>query len=103
MLQKRNILDLLVVFLFDQLVTATLDVHKFTVFNLLPTPDHSHYLFSLKDFSRYENTMLKACCAATVDSDIFTAFEIAVFHGQMGNGRPPTPFLENFLVHFDAP
>ena len=39
------------------MVTATLDVHKFTVDNLLPTPDHSHYLFSLKDFSRYmDNT-----------------------------------------------
>ena len=33
-------------------VTATLDVHKFVVENLLPTPDHSHYLFSLKEFSR---------------------------------------------------
>ena len=36
----------------DQVVTATLDVHKFVVANLLPTPDHSHYLFSLKEFSR---------------------------------------------------
>ncbi len=36
----------------DQVVTATLDVHKFVVKNLLPTPDHSHYLFSLKEFSR---------------------------------------------------
>ena len=36
----------------DQVVTATLDVHKFVVDNLLPTPDHSHYLFSLKEFSR---------------------------------------------------
>ncbi len=35
-----------------QLVTATLEVHKFIVDNLLPTPDHSHYLFSLKEFSR---------------------------------------------------
>ena len=43
-----------------QLVTATLDVHKFTVDNLLPTPDHSHYLFSLKDFSRYtDNTFTR--------------------------------------------
>ncbi len=33
-------------------MTATLDVHKFVVKNLLPTPDHSHYLFSLKEFSR---------------------------------------------------
>ena len=36
----------------DQVVTATLDVHKFVVASLLPTPDHSHYLFSLKEFSR---------------------------------------------------
>ena len=36
----------------DQIVHATLNVHKFVVANLLPTPDHSHYLFSLKEFSR---------------------------------------------------
>ena len=36
----------------DQIVSATLDVHKFVVANLLPTPDKSHYLFSLKEFSR---------------------------------------------------
>lgn len=34
------------------MVTATLEVHKFVVVNLLPTPDHSHYLFSLKEFNR---------------------------------------------------
>ena len=37
----------------DQIVHATLNVHKFVVANLLPTPDHSHYLFSLKEFSRF--------------------------------------------------
>ena len=36
----------------DQVVTSTLEVHKFVVANLLPTPDHTHYLFSLKEFSR---------------------------------------------------
>ena len=36
----------------DQIVTATLEIHKFVVGSLLPTPDHSHYLFSLKEFSR---------------------------------------------------
>ena len=29
----------------EQVVSATLEVHKFVVANLLPTPDHSHYLF----------------------------------------------------------
>ena len=36
----------------EQIVNATLDVHKFVVKNLLPTPYHSHYIFSLKEFSR---------------------------------------------------
>jgi dynein heavy chain len=36
----------------DQIVTATLDVHKFVTQNMVPTPFHTHYIFSLKEFSR---------------------------------------------------
>ncbi|CAB4061834.1 DNAH [Lepeophtheirus salmonis] len=36
----------------NQVINATLGVHKFVVSELLPTPKHSHYLFSLKEFSR---------------------------------------------------
>ena len=57
-LKKRYFyLKLIILSIILQVVTATLDVHKFTVANLLPTPDHAHYLFSLKEFSR-----LKSCC-----------------------------------------
>ncbi len=35
-----------------QIVHATLDVHKFVVDSLLPKPYHTHYMFSLKEFSR---------------------------------------------------
>ncbi len=36
----------------SQIVNATLDVHKFIVGALLPKPYHTHYMFSLKEFSR---------------------------------------------------
>lgn len=36
----------------NQIVTATLSVHKFIAENMLPTPNHTHYVFSLKEFSR---------------------------------------------------
>ena len=36
----------------QQIVTATLDVHKFAIKSLLPTPEHPHYFFSLQEFSR---------------------------------------------------
>ena len=34
------------------MVSSTLELHRHAVKNLLPTPDRTHYLFNLRDFSR---------------------------------------------------
>ena len=34
------------------MVSSTLELHKHAVKHLLPTPDRTHYLFNLRDFSR---------------------------------------------------
>ena len=36
----------------EQVVSSTLEIHKFAVNALRPTPDKTHYLFNLRDFSR---------------------------------------------------
>ena len=36
----------------EQVVSSTLQIHKFATSNLLPTPDRTHYIFNLRDFSR---------------------------------------------------
>ena len=35
-----------------QVVSSTLELHRHAVKNLLPTPDRTHYLSNLRDFSR---------------------------------------------------
>ena len=36
----------------EQVVSSTLELHKFAVKTMLPTPNRTHYLFNLRDFSR---------------------------------------------------
>ena len=36
----------------EQVVSSTLQIHKFATSSLLPTPDRTHYHFNLRDFSR---------------------------------------------------
>ena len=36
----------------EQVVSSTLRIHKFAISSLLPTPEKTHYIFNLRDFSR---------------------------------------------------
>lgn len=36
----------------DQIVDATLAIHRLVQTNLLPVPEKSHYIFNLRDFSK---------------------------------------------------
>ncbi|XP_059098400.1 dynein axonemal heavy chain 7-like [Tigriopus californicus] len=82
----------------DQIVKATLDIHKYATCKLLPTPYHPHYIFSLKEFSRVISGVLLSVPETMLDLNAMKRLWIhetmRIYYDRLSYG----PDRESFLT-----